>query len=102
MSAGEFFVAAIVVGMVLAIIAFSIRHSTRHTAAPHDGSGASGIDPGIAHLMTTGTLSAGHSHAGSHHGHANDYPSEGSVDGGAPVDSSGFDGGGGGDGGGGD
>ena len=116
MSAGEFFVAAVVVGMVLAIIAFSIRKGTQHAGMRHDRSGGSDIDPGISYLMTPGAMGDGSSHS-SHHGHADhghhghhghdaghahDHGSHGSFDSCSPVDSGGgCDGGGGGDGGGG-
>lgn len=124
MSAGEFFVAAVVVGMVLAILAFSIRKGSRHAGMRHYRSGRSDIDPGLSYLMTPGAMSDGSSHVGGsghhghqghhgHHGHdaghhaGHDHASHGSFDSCSPVDSGGgfdgggCDGGGGGDGGGG-
>ncbi len=116
MDTGILFVGAIIVGMVIAIIAFSIRKSTRDAGVSEhaDTAGSQGVDPGIASLMTPGILSNGSMRAGSdghtgHHAHGHhahdggqNHGSHASFDSCAPVDSGGgFEAGGCGDAGGG-
>ena len=117
MDTGALFVGAMVVGMVIAIIAFSIRKNSRNAGVSErtDAAGSQGIDPGIAYLMAPGAMSdgsslarsgghsahhapghqaPGHHDAGHHGNHAHDgghdHGSHASFDSCAPVDSGNF------------